>query len=41
LLGQYAANFSAGADGQGGPPTTDPSSAASVIGPTSMTVAHS
>jgi len=40
LLGQYAANFSAGAD-VGGTLTTDPSSAASVIGPTSMTVAHS
>jgi len=41
LLGQYAANFSAGADDHGGTLTTDPSSAASVIGPTSVTDAHS
>jgi autotransporter passenger strand-loop-strand repeat protein len=41
LLGQYAANFSAGPDGHDGTLITDPSSAASVIGPTSMTVAHS
>jgi autotransporter passenger strand-loop-strand repeat protein len=42
LLGQYAANFSAGADGHGGGMVTDPPSAASVMGtPTSMTVAHS
>jgi hypothetical protein len=41
LLGQYAANLSAGADGHDGTLITDPSSAASVIGPTSMTVAHS
>jgi hypothetical protein len=42
LLGQYAANFSAGADGHGGGMFTEPSSAGSVIGPpTSMTVAHS
>jgi len=41
LLGQYAANFSAGPGGHDGTLITDPSSAASVIGPTSMTVAHS
>jgi hypothetical protein len=42
LLGQHAANFSAGADGHGGGMITDPPSAASVIAPpTSMTVAHS
>jgi hypothetical protein len=42
LLGQYAANFSAAADGHDGTLTTDPSSPASVIGPmTSVTVAHS
>ena len=42
LLGQYAANFSAGSNGHDGSMITDPSSAASVIGPpTSMTVAHS
>ena len=41
LLGQYAANFSADADGHGGTLTTDPSSAASLIAPTSMTLAHS
>jgi hypothetical protein len=42
LLGQYAANFSTGADGHSGGVITDLSSAASVIGPpTSMTVAHS
>jgi hypothetical protein len=42
LLGQYAANFSAGADGHGGGMITEPASATSVIGPpTSMTVAHS
>jgi len=42
LLGQYAANFSAAADGHDGTLTTDPSSLASVIAPmTSLTVAHS
>jgi len=42
LLGQYAANFSAAADGHDGTLTTDPSSPASVIAPmTSVTVAHS
>jgi autotransporter passenger strand-loop-strand repeat protein len=42
LLGQYAAAFSAGADGHSDSMITDPPSAASVIGPpTSMTVAHS
>ena len=41
LLGQYAANFSVGTGADGGTLTTDPSSAASVTGPTSMTVAHS
>ena len=42
LLGQYAANFSAGADGHGASMITDLPCAASVIAPpTSMTVAHS
>lgn len=42
LLGQYAAAFSAGADGQGGTTITDPTGVASVIAPTTtMTVAHS
>jgi autotransporter passenger strand-loop-strand repeat protein len=42
LLGQYAANFSAGSNGHDGSLITDPPSAASVVGPpVSMTVAHS
>jgi hypothetical protein len=40
LLGQYAANFNAGADGHDGPMITDPAASGSVA-PTPSVVAHS